>query len=486
MKKIILTLSILHTSIFLYSQCSVDFGSTAGTFTFATVSGTDIVNGGASGANATSTQNFDIWNEASTPLDCNASGGTNDITFDFEILHAFDVYGVDGIIDTYAGSTHEITQSSSGLKGKIPLGSSTAAETSAGDVRGYKITVTFANHINITADEITVNTASVNTGGKVFESAAVIFLDNTGTAYGTATYEGYYGNGSSGASTDGSCSKPTPGTPWSTTGTGVYTMASSSSVSFDSANPCNTINGTNGVDNNKNVAAVADAGLNPTDKVGGFTFTVYLEDVAPSTAPGANTTTSSAFSSTVNGFTIATPLPIELTSFTAKNSDENITLYWNTASETNNNYFLVEHSLDGVNFKKIGKVQGAGESTISQNYKFTHLQPNKGLNYYRIKQVDFDGKYSTSNIIFTKFKKKGKFNLYPTLAVSKINITLPEEGQNFVYTILNYTGQVVQKGKIENNTFTKEINIENFPVGYYFIQITNRSSSEIFRFCKAK
>lgn len=475
---------MLCTSIFLQAQCSVDFGSTAGTFTFAPVSGSDIVNGGSSGANATSTQNFNIWNEGATPLDCNTAGGVDDITFDFEIFHAFDVYGVDGIIDTYAGSTHDITQSASGLKGVIPMGSSSANETSTGDVRGYKITVTFANNIDITADEMTVNTASVNTGGRMFESAAVTFLDDTGTAYGTITYEGFYGNGSSGASTDGTCTAPASGTPWSTTGTGVYTMYSTGSTSLDPMNPCNAIVGTSGVDNNKNVDAVADAGLNPTDKIGGFIFIVYSEDIAPSAAPGANTSTSSAFSSTITGFTIAAPLPVELTSFTAKSTGEDVTLYWNTASELDNDFFSVEHSFDGINFEKIGKVKGAGESTSSQNYKFTHLEPNVGLNYYRIKQVDFDGKYESSDIVFVKFKKEEQLNIYPTTTKTKINVTLPENGKDISYTIFNYTGQVIQSGEFENNTLTGEVNVETIPVGYYFIQIKNKSFTETFRFCK--
>ncbi|HHH50740.1 MAG TPA: hypothetical protein ENK52_07165, partial [Saprospiraceae bacterium] len=222
---------ILIHFIFYYSPisaqvCDIDFSSN-GPLVFNKVSSTDIVNASTSGTQDSMTQSFNIWDEAN--LDCGTAGGLDDISFQIELIHAFDLYKPDSIIDAYAGSTHDVTQSTSGLKGTIPLGSSGATQTSTGDTRGYRIKVTFASHVNILASEITVNTNSINTAGKAFESAAIVFLDATGTAYGTADYKGFYGDGSPGPSTS-TCSVPAPGSPWLTSGTGVFTAASTASV----------------------------------------------------------------------------------------------------------------------------------------------------------------------------------------------------------------------------------------------------------------
>ncbi|MFK8007862.1 MAG: T9SS type A sorting domain-containing protein [Saprospiraceae bacterium] len=272
---------------------------------------------------------------------------------------------------------------------------------------------------------------------------------------------------------------------WSTTGTGVYTMQSTSTVTLDTPlNPCTPIGGSNGTDDNKDVAAVADAGLLATDEIGGFTFTVYLEDIAPSTAPGANTLTATSFTSTVNGFEISAALPVELTSFDAKKSDEEVILNWNTASEINNDYFEIEHSNDGTDFTRIGNMEGKGQSNLSNDYRFIDAQPNNGLNYYRLKQVDFDGKYEYSDIVFVDFKMEDKVKIFPTLSTSEINVVLPESGRDINYEILNFTGQIIQEGTFDNNTITSKINIQNFPVGNYIIRIGNKSFSEILRFNK--
>ena len=477
----ILTLVLLTLPFFsAYSQCDLDFGSTSGTFAFSTVSGSDIVNGANSGANATSTQSFNVWDEAATPIDCSLPGVSNDLTFDFEIIHAFDVYGVDGIIDQYAGSTHDIIQSTSGLRGSIPMGNSGANETSTGDVRGYKITVNFANYLAINASDVTVNLTSVNSAGRGFESSSIVFLNDSGVPYGTATYEGYYGNGSSGASTDGSCTAPAPGDAWTTSGTGVHTAESTGSVILDPMNTCNTTGGNSGPNDSKDVEAVADAGLNPTDKVGGFVFTVYLEDIAPSAAPGANTTTSTSFTSTLNGVAISSvALPVELISFDARQLDNNVFLNWRTASETNNDFFEIQHSVDGRNFIAIGKENGSGNSNVFQQYEYIHDNAKDGINYYRLKQVDFDGEFEYSKTILIDVLRQKEIAIQPTVVISDLQITLPRDHRNSFYKILDSTGRVIQNGEFIDFLIEQKINLNFLNSGNYFIQIGNNTTQEL-------
>ncbi|MDA9555813.1 hypothetical protein N9R54_06240, partial [Pelobium sp.] len=89
----------------------------------------------------------------------------------------------------------------------------------------------------------------------------------------------------------------------------------------------------------------------------------------------------------------ATPLPIELVSFTAEKENNGVKLNWITASETNNDYFTIEKSKDGINFMLLTSEKSKkSNSKIRQNYDFTDLNPSKGVNYYRLKQFDLDGK----------------------------------------------------------------------------------------------
>ncbi len=93
------------------------------------------------------------------------------------------------------------------------------------------------------------------------------------------------------------------------------------------------------------------------------------------------------------------PLPIELLSFNCNLINAgNVELAWATASETNSNYFAIERSSDGINFTEVGKQPGAGISVSTSYYKFNDGNTLKSVSYYRLKQVDFTGKFRYSEI----------------------------------------------------------------------------------------
>lgn len=98
--------------------------------------------------------------------------------------------------------------------------------------------------------------------------------------------------------------------------------------------------------------------------------------------------------------TCTSALPIELLYFTGeKNSCGSNILSWATATEQNNDKFEIERSIDGVDFVKIGTLKGAGNSTQKLTYNFVDNTVNPSINYYRLKQIDFDGSFSYSNLI---------------------------------------------------------------------------------------
>ena len=95
----------------------------------------------------------------------------------------------------------------------------------------------------------------------------------------------------------------------------------------------------------------------------------------------------------------AVVLPIELTSFTATCNGHSSLIEWTTATEKNNDFFVLERSNDAINFKEIARVAGAGNSIESINYAYTDYGVRSGDNYYRLVQVDYDGTSTVSEII---------------------------------------------------------------------------------------
>ncbi|HKR07419.1 MAG TPA: T9SS type A sorting domain-containing protein [Bacteroidia bacterium] len=92
-------------------------------------------------------------------------------------------------------------------------------------------------------------------------------------------------------------------------------------------------------------------------------------------------------------------LPVELVSFGAKPVDKKVEVSWTTASEENCKEFIVERSSTGQEFREIARMEGAGNSTTEQNYKLYDHAPAIGRNYYRLKQIDFNGKFAYSTVI---------------------------------------------------------------------------------------
>ncbi|MEZ4988152.1 MAG: LamG-like jellyroll fold domain-containing protein [Saprospiraceae bacterium] len=96
-------------------------------------------------------------------------------------------------------------------------------------------------------------------------------------------------------------------------------------------------------------------------------------------------------------------LPVLLSYFKVKDqSPEQVVLEWQTTSESGNDYFEVQRSVDGQIFKKIGRVNGAGHSQRPKNYTFTDFAPIEGVGYYRLKQFDFDGSSQYSNVVLVR------------------------------------------------------------------------------------
>jgi hypothetical protein len=173
----------------------------------------------------------------------------------------------------------------------------------------------------------------------------------------------------------------------------------------------------------------------------------------------------------------AGPLPIELLDFTAILSDNKVNLNWSTSTETNNKYFTVERSKDGINFEFVAKVQGAGNSTTPKQYFTQDEKPYQRLSYYRLKQTDFDGQFKYSKIVPINYKGEvlKEIKIYPNPVINELTIELPGKMETIYFEILSSTGAVIYKGNFKQKT---TVQTSNFASGTYLIKFSNADTYE--------
>ena len=142
-----------------------------------------------------------------------------------------------------------------------------------------------------------------------------------------------------------------------------------------------------------------------------------------------------------------TTYTVELLSFTAQPNESSVLLNWITASEKNNDYFSVEKSKDGVEFTEVAKVKGAGNSTTKLTYTELDSNPHSGTSYYRLKQTDFDGKYSYSTLLKVDFNNSSESSqiVYPNPNEGEIiNIDfVTAEDQQIVIDMYDLSGNII-------------------------------------------
>ncbi len=176
------------------------------------------------------------------------------------------------------------------------------------------------------------------------------------------------------------------------------------------------------------------------------------------------------------GMSCTVVLPVEMVSFTADPTTEGVQLNWNTATETNNAFFTIERSLDATNFEPIGTKKGAGNSDEPKHYTFTDENPYAGISYYRLKQTDYDGTNTTSDVVAVNEQQQiGQLLVYPNPATDKLYCTLAHNGSESVeIKIIDLTGRTImneQSTTNENGQVT--INISGLRKGTYMLELQN-------------
>lgn len=161
-------------------------------------------------------------------------------------------------------------------------------------------------------------------------------------------------------------------------------------------------------------------------------------------------------------------LPLYWLSFTAVKKENDIQLYWTTVNEQNTKDFVVQHSMDGLTWNPIGLLAAKGSLQQESTYSFTHKNPMKGNNIYRLIQRDNDGASSYSKVVHVMFQDNTKlFSIYPNPVINgQLHIQTQTAGTLFVY---NQLGVLVQQQKVESGLQT--IRLSNLAKGVYNIQL---------------
>lgn len=168
-------------------------------------------------------------------------------------------------------------------------------------------------------------------------------------------------------------------------------------------------------------------------------------------------------------------IPVELTSFTGTAMQDGVLLNWTTATELNNQGFEIERTIDAQNWQKIGFVPGFGTTTERHLYSFIDDVIDNGTYYYRLKQVDFNGSFTYSEIVEVDITQPLEFTLeqnYPNPfnPSTEIKYQIPVAGfvSLKIYDVLgNEVSNLVNEEK-PAGSYNEEINLVNFPSGVYF------------------
>ncbi|MGB0932912.1 MAG: T9SS type A sorting domain-containing protein [Lishizhenia sp.] len=199
----------------------------------------------------------------------------------------------------------------------------------------------------------------------------------------------------------------------------------------------------------------------------------------------AGTLTTNGLVTSFSPFTLASstsnnPLPVELLSFEIAQTNNNALLTWITASELNNDYFELEKSINTNDWFVINKQLGAGNSTEENIYEYQDRNLVNGTQYYRLKQVDFDGQFEYSDILSATFISND-LTVYPNPNSGTFTISGEQLNGATHLEIVNNTGKLVYSEELQQEIESKTISLP-LARGTYQIRIGSNSEIEYYKF----
>ena len=185
-------------------------------------------------------------------------------------------------------------------------------------------------------------------------------------------------------------------------------------------------------------------------------------------------------------FTTSSVLPVEMTKFSASLSTNKINLSWETASEHNNNYFEVQRSTDTHNWTALEKVSSQNSNAqYKQSYTYTDQRPAKGVNYYRLRQVDFDGTFEYSKVVQARLGLAPEVHVSPNPAGETVWLTLVTTDQetDTHVQILDVYGSLLREWRFTDFDTNQALSLDlaGLPTGILLVRVDGAEAKRIIR-----
>ena len=174
-------------------------------------------------------------------------------------------------------------------------------------------------------------------------------------------------------------------------------------------------------------------------------------------------------------FNFSSFLPVTLTSFSAKVEGAGVKVQWETASEKENKEFMLSRSADGKNYKEIYKIAGKGNSSVVNNYSYQDKNPLTGLSYYKLIQVDNDGKITEEGIKTVNFNlASADVTLFPMPAYHKLEVKM-QRGEYNTLLLTNIQGAKVYQSAINKDLNYLQIDLSKYAKGIYVLTLSGEN-----------
>ena len=186
---------------------------------------------------------------------------------------------------------------------------------------------------------------------------------------------------------------------------------------------------------------------------------------------------------------VSNPLPVALTSFNGRKNEKTVKLDWSTASEDNNDYFIIERSMNGVDFEFVGQQNGQGTTNVINHYEMIDRQPKSGVNYYRLTQVDFDGTRNVEDkIIAVEFFNHSLLKVDPNpvkTGIVRLKFFTEQSGMLQI-AVLDLNGRKLhfQESFAEKGENRFDLKLPQLAQGVYIVQANRENDLQTIRFVK--
>jgi hypothetical protein len=166
-------------------------------------------------------------------------------------------------------------------------------------------------------------------------------------------------------------------------------------------------------------------------------------------------------------------LPVTLISFSGRKVEEKVILSWKTSTEMDSDYFHIEQSIDGKNWRLLGNVNASHNSRSLMTYEYIDENPSNASNLYRLKMVDLDQSFSYSGVVNVFFADGSRINVYPNPAADQLLIRNEDWSNVKNIVIFDTSGNLVRIKKQGSTAdpMVKELDLQGVPPGNYLLKI---------------